>query len=94
MILVCTESRRYMRPVVHWCFLYVWWQNNKQYIPNNILKSKRPFSRKRTLAETDQECVPSNFELKFDFLERLKNKYENTATKSKTMTNISFGKKK
>ena len=36
----------------------------------------------------------SNFELKFDFLERLENKYEKMATKSKTMTNISFLQKK
>ena len=80
--------------LVIWCFLYVWWQNNKQYVPSNILMSKGPF-RKRTFAEIEQESVLSNFELKFDFSERLlKNKYEITATKSKAMTNISFGRKK
>ena len=91
MILVCIESRHDL--LVIWCFLYVWWQNNKQYIPNNILMSKG-LLRKRTFAEIEQECVLSNFELKFDFLERLKTKYEKTATKSKTIINISFGRKK
>ena len=48
----------------------------------------------KTFAEIEQECVLSNFELKFDFLERLKTeRYEKTAKKSKTMKNVSFGRK-
>ena len=49
-----------------------------------MLKSKGHF-RKRIFAEIEQECVLPKFGLKSDFLERLK---------SKTMRNISSGRKK